>query len=368
MSSITSSNKNLLNPGCDLSTVGGLSLITYVFFTLFNINTNNEVFLRLLSIGSNLINHPHYMATYFRAYASWDNIKEYFFSTILAPLILAIGAIACFVFPTEWAPIFFKAYLVSSGYHYSGQTYGISLIYSNKNSIQLNKFHKLVIAFFIYSSYFYNLAHLETRSASINILLGITPHPLGLPNQFVFISTCIIWCAFILYLALNYHLYKTQKSALPTIVHIVVFSQILWFVIGAYNNAFVKFVPFFHSLQYLLITVYANFRTQFNGAYYSLKQLGQFFWSMTFLKYYRLLVILGMVFFVGIPYIIHKLSGVNFLFTSVVISSFMNLHHFIVDGDIWKLRQPKVQKEIFDNSFGERHFLSNSVLSNSVLQ
>lgn len=349
MSVVTASNKNLLNPRFDIATAGGLSLIAFLFFSVFNINTNSELFLRLLSIGSNLVNHPHYMATYFRAYASWQSFKEYFLSTLLAPIILAVGAVACFIYPANWAPIFFKAYLVSSGYHYSGQTYGISLIYSSKNGFHLDKLQKLIIAFFIYSSYFYNLAHLESKAAPTSDILGIALHPLGLPVQLVGLSTALISLAFLLYLGLNFYLYKSQKNTLPVIVHIVVISQIVWFVIGAYNKAFIMFVPFFHSLQYLLVTVYTNFRSEFNGTFHSMKALGQFFWSMTFLKYYRLLVIIGMLFFVGIPFLIHKIAKVDFLFSSVVISSFINLHHFIVDGDIWKLRKPQVQKEIFES-------------------
>jgi hypothetical protein len=349
MQTNTNANTSLLNSRFDLATAGGLGIFAFLFFSVFKINAGSELFLRLVSIGSNLVNHPHYMATYFRAYANWNNIKEYFASTLIAPIILLIGAYACFVYPLSWAPIFIKAYFVTSGYHYSGQTYGISLIYLNKNNIQFSGLSKFILSFFIYSSYVYNLCHLESKTANPSTIEGIAMQPLGLPAESVIFSTYLISFAFVLYLGLNYYLYKVQNKVLPTIVQIVVFSQIIWFVIGAYNEAFVMFVPFFHSLQYLLVTFYANFRKQFNGIVYSMKSLGEFFWTMDFIKYYRLLVILGMIFFVGIPFAINQLSGANFLFSSVVISAFMNLHHFIVDGEIWKLRKPVISKEIFEN-------------------
>jgi len=44
-----------------------------------------------------------------------------------------------------------------------------------------------------------------------------------------------------------------NKRMLPPIVLLPALTQFVWFVLGAEYAAFNRFVPFFHSLQYLLI-------------------------------------------------------------------------------------------------------------------
>ena len=56
---------------------------------------------------------------------------------MLAGIALAVGG--------DGVPLYFKLYLLISGYHYSGQTYGIALIFAGKAKLGLNRTDKWLL-------------------------------------------------------------------------------------------------------------------------------------------------------------------------------------------------------------------------------
>jgi len=67
--------------------------------------------------------------------------------------------------------------------------------------------------------------------------------------------TCEVWMYLsgVLLLLLVARWCVQNKRMLPPIVLLPALTQFVWFVLGAEYAAFNRFVPFFHSLQYLLI-------------------------------------------------------------------------------------------------------------------
>src|SRR5262245_49644375 len=73
---------------------------------------------------------PHYAATYRRAYGSREILRAHPWVTLGAPpLLLGLGFLAV-RHPDTLGLGYFAAYVGWSGYHYSGQSLGLAMIYA----------------------------------------------------------------------------------------------------------------------------------------------------------------------------------------------------------------------------------------------
>jgi hypothetical protein len=82
-----------------------------------------------------VVNYPHYMATVYRAYGNgeWRRHTAY---TVWATLALAAVAAAAHVV-TMLIPLLFTAYVMWSPWHYSGQNYGLLMMFVKRGGDQL---------------------------------------------------------------------------------------------------------------------------------------------------------------------------------------------------------------------------------------
>jgi hypothetical protein len=66
--------------------------------------------------------------------------------------------------------------------------------------------------------------------------------------------------------------------------------------------------------------------------------------------YYALLVGVGLVVMGGLPWVVKQAGGsfgLAALPLSLAVISFINLHHYFIDGVIWKIRNPQVRRDLF---------------------
>jgi hypothetical protein len=332
----------LFGPLVDALALGGLSLIIYPVFLWSGYNTQSHVLMLLVLSGSFVCNYPHYAATYFKAYRSPDEVRRYFGVCVLVPAVLLVLGAASIVAPVAVAPWFCKAYLVTSGYHYSGQTYGIALIYANKAGMPHRGWQKWFLMSPIYMAYLIFLSQKEVVTASPEPFFTMQLEPLGFPTAVASAIVFLFAVSLVLYLVLNLYWSVRHGRLYPLIVHVVVLSHVVWFVFGSRNAAFYYVVPFFHCLQYLLITTFFYLKkSRSNAGDFAAPSM---FASGGFLRYYVGLVVVGAVLF-QVPPVVLSWSGLaDFYLASAVVMSFLNLHHFLLDGAIWKLRKPDVGK------------------------
>ena len=118
---------------------GSVSLMMFPFIPFFDQPSN----VPYLWVTSTLFNNPHYSATYERVYSSWKETKAYTWGAIVAPLILLVLLFCSCNSPL--ATWYCTAYLITSGFHYSGQTYGLTLISAGKSGIKLQDRDKNII-------------------------------------------------------------------------------------------------------------------------------------------------------------------------------------------------------------------------------
>ncbi len=321
--------------------LGGISLLVFV---ICQIADSVSPFMRTNTAGAQLIlflsfivNQPHYSATYYRVYRGWDEVKRYSIVSIWLPLVLLILAAGCFAAPQAMAPWFCKAYFLSVSYHYAGQTYGIALIFLRKIGISITRFIKISVGLPVYSSALLWLIGDEVISRR-RYYSGVELALVGFPSWTYLFAMFILVFGIMLYIAMTITL-ASRGQKVPLIVHIVVVAQLTWFTMAPRLEFFGLLVPFFHCLQYLLITTY--FYLQEISKRNPIKAQ-DFFASKYFIKYYALLFLLGVILFHGVPNLLAYAGIASILLSTAIVHSFINLHHFLIDGEIWKLRKPEV--------------------------
>ena len=78
-----------------------------------------------------LFNYPHFMATAYRTYRSYDELTRYRFYTIhVAMLLASAGLIAHLWYPL--LPWIFTLYICWSPWHYTGQNFGLAMMFARR--------------------------------------------------------------------------------------------------------------------------------------------------------------------------------------------------------------------------------------------
>lgn len=345
----------LFAPWFDMLILGGLSLLLLpVIFYLDGLvpgyYTTATMGTILLSLAV-LTNYPHLAATYYRVYGDMREVAKYKYTAILVPLLLIVPLVFSFAMPSVVAPWFFKIYFLIVSYHYAGQSYGISLIYARKSGVQFNQLTKALIAIPLFAAAFLWVVAEEVIFQRFN-WLGMPLPRIGFPVELYLLILSALVMGVMGYVALNAYLWKTQRMVLPMVVQVVVISHIIWFTAGLKSSLFTAAVPTFHGIQYILITTYFQWRllkqTSTGGEpdvqAYSHERI-----SHKFLTRYLLIIIaVGAAINVGIPHIL-ALSGIwTPTFAIAAVSTFVGLHHILLDGEVWKLRKPEIGETLIN--------------------
>ena len=120
-------------------------------------------------------------------------------------------------------------------------------------------------------------------------------------------------------------------------------TQFLWFVLptllelnAAYKIPQTRYssgiLAVLHSAQYLWITSYFQKR-EFAAA-------GKSNWRLA--KYFVTLIAGGIALFIPGPWLVSYVFRFDFTTSFLIFTSLVNIHHFLLDGAIWKLRDSKV--------------------------
>jgi hypothetical protein len=137
-----------------------------------------------------------------------------------------------------------------------------------------------------------------------------------------------------------------NHRVVPPIVLLPAATQFVWFVQSSFWASFQEFVPFFHSLQYLLVAWSVQLKERMD--------VGRVRPSWRFvagesLRWGALNVLGGALLFFGLPHLVARLGGFELAFATGVIICGVQIHHFFVDGVIWKLKNRHVAAPLMVN-------------------
>lgn len=315
----------------DGAVMGGLSIVAAV--ALLRAPADLGPWPMLLAL---VCNWPHFAASSYRLYRSRENIRQYPQTAVLVPLVVLAGCAWALADPVRIAPMYVKLMLLWSPYHFSGQTVGICLGYARRAGVAISTGERRALDAFVLSTYLAFTAHLET-GPGVRVYAGLTHPKLALA---AWVGPSLDVVAVVLGgVALACWLRpRADGRRVPAIVLLPAFAQAVWFGLGRGVEAFQLLVPFFHSLQYLFLAWAVQLKER-------LAQ-GRFTPSRAYVRYESLRwwlvnVALGMALFLGVPYA-GAAFGLELGLCLAVFATAIQLHHFFVDGVIWKLRNPRL--------------------------
>ena len=297
-------------------------------------------------------NNPHYMATLHRAYHSAGDFRKYRFFTVYVTLLLGLALVLVHLAPAL-APWVITLYLTWSPWHYTGQNFGIAQLLLRRAGAPADPAARALLhggyvaAFVVWAAALH-----AARPSPDPVFLG-----LGLPVR---LADALQFGGALAWAGLSAAAFFRLARHLPwrAMVGPVLLSatQALWFVLPAlatrlgslelpasYFSAGV--LAFMHCAQYLWITTYYARRGHEGDPAPARGGTGSGARRpFSFLRYYLALVIGGIALFVPGPWIASRVFGHDFVRSFLIFMALVNLHHFILDGAVWKLRDGRLAR------------------------
>jgi tetratricopeptide (TPR) repeat protein len=285
-----------------------------------------------------LCNYPHFMATIYRAYHRYDEFTKYRFFTVHVLLLLALAGVLAHV----WYPLLpwiFTLYICWSPWHYTGQNYGLMMMFARRAGLSPTDAERQALHLSFIASFLLLMLSFHTGASPDSLILS-----LGLPAKFTLPARGMLAVFFLAasgWALTSFARRASWKVLLPSAT--LVSTQFLWFLLPAlielisgrevpqtrYSSGILAVL---HSAQYLWIT-----------SYYQKKEArveGHHSWS--FPRYLLTLVAGGIALFVPGPWIVSCVFHTDFASSFLTFTALVNLHHFILDGAIWKLRDSRI--------------------------
>ena len=339
----------LFSPALDLLVGCGAWTLPLLALTFFLQRENAGAVAFAFYLLAVFCNNPHYMATIHRAYHTAEDFNKYRFFTVYVTVLLALAVELVHLVPGLF-PWVFTFYLTWSPWHYTGQNFGIAQMFVRRAGAHAGDetppdaaARQLLYASYAASFGFWLVTRHAAREADdLNFLSLNLPETLTTPLQ-LFLVLAFLGCAGAAFLRLARRLPLRALVGPLTLT----LTQLLWFIAPALVSRFsgrelpasyfsVGALAFMHCAQYLWITTYyarrettadAPGRRRFN------------FWH-----YYLVLVVGGLALFVPGPWIASRLFHHDFVESLTIFVALVNLHHFILDGAIWKLRDGRIAR------------------------
>ena len=283
-------------------------------------------------------NYPHYMATIYRAYHTAADFRKYRIFTVHITGLIALTLILSH-FWFSALPWLFTLYLIWSPWHYSGQNYGLFMMFARRGGANPSAGGRRALYWAFLISYLILLLSFLTGPS--NDPLFVSP---AIPARFSSVAALLLGVAFIGCSVYGWSGLAKQVGWRRLVPAITLFStQFLWFLLPTVLSAFEGLrlpqsryssgvFAIMHSAQYLWITSYYA-RREASGK----EGAG---WRP--FAYFAVLVAGGIALFVPGPWLASLVFHYDFSASFLLFTALVNIHHFILDGAIWKLRDNRI--------------------------
>ena len=291
-----------------------------------------------------IFNYPHFMATIYRAYHTREQFEKYKFFTLHLTLLMVVTAVMLHA-SYRLVPWVFTLYICWSPWHYTGQNYGLMMMFTRRAGAQITSTERRWLHAAFVASYVMLLASFMTGGSSDPLILSLgLPAKITLPLRLVL---AIVFAAFT-FVAFKPLIQRSGTRAMAAPLTLVL-TQFLWFVLptllelhAAYQIPQTRYssgiLAVLHSAQYLWITSYYQRREA--------RAAGQSSWRMA--GYFVTLIAGGIALFIPGPWLVSYIFHYDFTTSFLIFTALVNIHHFLLDGALWKLRDSRVASLLID--------------------
>jgi tetratricopeptide (TPR) repeat protein len=285
-----------------------------------------------------IFNYPHFMATIYRAYHTREDFEKYKFFTLHLTLLVVLTGVLLHL-SYRLVPWIFTLYICWSPWHYTGQNYGIMMMSARRAGAQVTNSERRWLHAAFWASYLMLLASFETGASNDALILS-----LGLPAKITLPLRLVLGAAFAIFCWLAFRP-TIRRSGLQTMTAplTLAVTQFLWFVLptllelrSTYHIPQTRYssgiLAIFHSAQYLWITSYYQGREA--------RAAGQSNWRLA--GYFVTLIAGGIALFIPGPWLVSYIFHYDFTTSFLIFTALVNIHHFLLDGALWKLRDSRI--------------------------
>ena len=294
-----------------------------------------------------LVNSSHFMASYRLLYSSRSEIAAHRWSTIFVPALL-FGTLLLAAFRPERDAVYAQLVLLSSIYlawHYTGQAWGMVSAFSQISNVRYQARERRMIRFGMRTLLVLHV--LYALSGRLPPAGWIAPATYIQLYGYAFYGVCGLAAASLVLGALAFRSARKRHGALPVRAVLPWAALYLWYPFWYFVPGGFLFVQLSHALQYLAFPL----RVEVNR-YAERAPRTPLAKRLRALFVYLALVVAGAVFLNGAPLAAHWL-GEGWYSTPdarAIFMAFTNcvaIHHYFIDGAVWKLSNPKVRRELF---------------------
>ncbi len=308
---------------------------------------------------------PHYGATLLRVYEHREDRARYRLFAVWAALLIYGGLFLGLNLPWFGAAMF-TVYLTWAPWHFAGQNFGVTMTFLRRSGAEIHPMARTMLQASFWLSY--GIVALSLHGAygrqidyptEARYFGGFQFQSAGLPELLTTIGVPICLAGVIACIAGSVWLMRRQISLRQWVAPVLLISlQTIWFTLPLAVNHFrlttgtrfidlgardvqFTFIAITHAAQYLWIT-----------SYFARKSSGWQGYGRYWLKalaFGHAAVLIPTLLAVKTP-----LAGVSFdAGTAALVISALNLHHFILDGAIWKLRTGRIADILLRGKTGE---------------
>lgn len=309
---------------------GGLSLLVVAALKLGAEASLTPLLLANLGVIILLSNSAHFAASTVRLYTKRDTFRDLPFLTMGLPLVTVLVLGLAVAWPEAAGLHLRNLYLTWSPYHYSAQAYGLAVMYGYRSGGGWSMADKRLLRLACVCPFFY--AFLGNRDVGLEWFVPTSVLDVPVVHA-VRVGLVVVLgvASFVLPAGLFLRHQTGGRPRLPLISLMVVMSNGVWLVTLPYMDAFV-WATIFHGLQYLAIVTVFHVRERM-----ALPGNSQPWWRHAG-AFYLACLGLGYLLFQVWPHAF-VLAGFGFVESAMLVTAAINVHHFIVDAYIWRLRR-----------------------------
>jgi tetratricopeptide (TPR) repeat protein len=346
----------LYGPWLDLVVGCGAWSAPLLLLSYFSIASSTREWSIVFYALALVFNYPHYMATIYRAYHRAEDFNKYRFFTLYTTTLVVVTIFLSHLW-VGILPWIFTVYLTWSPWHYSGQNYGLFMMFARRAGASPGQRERRALYGAFIVSYLVLFLEFHTGASSDSLFLS-----LGIPNMASRYSQAVLCAVFVGLSIFGWSRLLEAASWRKLLPCAVLFSsQCLWFLVpvavgllknwaapqSRYSSGVLAIM---HSAQYLWITSYYARREASESQERS--------WRPS--AYFGLLFIGGIALFVPGPWLASRIFHHDFGVSFLIFTSLVNLHHFILDGAIWKLRDGRIAALLLNSKAQVTHAASQT--------
>jgi hypothetical protein len=278
-----------------------------------------------------------------RLYTKPGTFQALPFLTIAFPLVvlvvltisLCVGGIA--------GPHLQALYLTWSPFHYAAQAYGLALVYGYRSGCQILPGDKRLLFWTSLLPFFF--AFLVNEGSGLDWLLQLFPttssKDLHFSAPYKYLVSALRFASVAAVPLLFFKVARSASGPLPIISGLMLIANAAWWCFLPFD-AFV-WATIFHGIQYLGIVTIFHVKDQLA------RPDNRRGWLFHVASFYGGSALLGYGLFSCLPWGF-VMAGFGFVESAILCAVAINLHHFIVDAYIWRLKKGDRNREIVDSS------------------